>query len=246
MKKTIAFSFILALAVMLAWVAGPGVNKVRAQLMPVKTFQIWQRDTDTAGLGPDSDSYYARRSDGATVVTTSTNPVKIVTFPNQGIKIRSTDKDRSTLGSGIPKLAADYAPDCSNAPTGTDLIQSERKQILGFLVIHGTMVIKSGDSGKDGHVEKSMWFAPDLNCHPLEVVATYYDGSGEVINVDTISTTKALIGEPPADAFNVSADNEVPPSKFDTDLGRQPRSPAVSEQRDNRYWKERSQRESKP
>ena len=93
--------------------------------------------------------------------------------------------------------------------------------------------------------EQVISFAGIRNCHPLEITATYYDAEGQLEQVETTVTTKALLGDPPADAFNISTDNEVPLSKFDSDLGRQPRTPAVLKERDNRYWKERSEREGK-
>lgn len=240
--KTFKLSMVIGTAFLLALAVGFGVNKILSQQLPVTAFQVWTHTDFNGGATTNAeDTYFARRSDGATYLKAQPSGFGTVEFPDRGISIRFSDKtsDISTFGYGRVKLVRDVQ-DCSKAVP--NIIPGDTRKILGFDTVHSKEVQTSNGNQ---HTHK-VWVAPLLNCYPLLEQDIEQGVDGHVLVTITRTATKVVVGDPPNELFNAPQGIEVPPSQFklDTNLGAN-LNPGTFKKLDDIYFQQKAVREGK-
>src|SRR5262245_26587635 len=90
-------------ATVAALFVGTFTNRLRAQLFPLKSFQVWYTE-DTGSVNGPWESYYARCYNGDTITKNLTTGFSEYSLASKGILVASsTQTDKiMTYGSGKP------------------------------------------------------------------------------------------------------------------------------------------------
>ena len=237
-KRILQVAAISLFAAALAFIASTFTIRVKAQLFPLKAFQVWS--TTEWSNNTSADTYFGRRSNGDTITMGLTDGIKEYNLASSGTLVVASNKTSnvSTLGSGKPYLPQDNDGTCSQF--GSDVVQGESKQMLGFNVLHVFYSRRiTSASGSVGENTVSQWVAPALDCYPLEDERRWY-ADGKATAFEIKKATAASVGEPLPGLFAVPTNVvEVSPSVFWPSVGR-----SAFPQQDKAYNKDKAKRSS--
>ncbi|HKW99904.1 MAG TPA: hypothetical protein VJN43_19340 [Bryobacteraceae bacterium] len=185
------------------------IPKVRAELNPLKSYQVWYRIDNSNGTGVQAMTARRSNGDSVTVILNDTNPLMnnytVLELPSQGlvVALAGNNSNMMTYGKGIPYEEKDLLPDCSSAGT---LVPGDVKQIAGVTAVH----LAPTEENPAG-----VWVVPALNCLTVEGTAV----GGTLKQVRT--TMQVILGEPPGSLFAIPPGRtEVKPSIFYPSTGR--------------------------